>query len=346
MTLFKSKWFLCMAAAIGLAILLATAPVSAGPTTASSRPFAKIRSKIHDLYRQTRPAGQAPRVTIGMHILRMISLDITNNQFELDFWLWFRWTDDSIKPYESFELVNGTINSRQVEGIEKVNGENYACLRIQATLTCFWDVSRFPLGTQRLTVEIEDNDLEADQLIYVPDSKNCGVDDNFRVAGWLLNGFSCDAVTHRYATNYGDPRHPSGEKTFYSRVIFAIQLNRADVFHSFKIFSGLYLSALVAFTVFFVKPDYRLPLIVGAVFAVVASHTVISSYLPEAGVLTLADKLHLVTAGVILIALFEAAYALHLLHKGRETIYKRLDWVTFWITFTLFIAANVWFLTR
>lgn len=345
MTSLKSGRFLCIAA-IGLVILFATSPIAAGQTNAPSQPFAKTRSKLPDQSRQNLPNGQSARVFIGIQVLSLTSLDITNNKFALDFWLWFRWKDDSIKPYESFELINGQMDYFQIVRVEKVNGENYACLRVQATLSCFWDVSRFPLGQQRLTVEIEDDDLETDQLVFVPDSENSGIDESFHVAGWVLKGFSCDSVTHTYVTNYGDPRFPSRNKTFYSRAIFTIQLDRADIFHSFKIFSGLYLSALVAFTVFFVKPDYRLPLIVGAVFAVVASHTVISSYLPEVGVLTLTDKLHLVTAGVILIALFETAYSLHLLHKGREASYKRLDWMTFWVTAILFVAANAWLLMR
>jgi hypothetical protein len=291
-----------------------------------------------------RPHGQAIRVEIGMHALRLTSLDVPNNQFSLDFWLWFRWKDDARKPYETFELTNGKIDSRQIERIDKVGDVNYACIRVQATFTCFWNVERFPLGRQKLAIEIEDNDLEADQLVYVADSENCGVDGNFRVPGWICERLWTDVLTHDYATNYGDPRHPTGKQTFFSRAVFTLDLRRADVIHSFKIFSGLYLAALVAFTVFFVKPEHRLALTVGAVFAVVASHTVISSYMPEAGVLTLADKLHLVTACVILISLFETAYSLHLWHRKLERQSKRVDRITFLITAPAFLAANVWLL--
>ena len=79
-------------------------------------------------------------------------------------------------------------------------------------------------------------------------------------------------------------------------------------------------------------------------FAVVASHTVISSYLPQVGVLTLADKLHLVTAGVILVSLFETAYSLHLWHRKLEQKSRRIDRITFLITAPVFIATNVWLL--
>ena len=336
---------LCKSAMIVAAGMALFAPAGAvGQTMPASAPASPPVSSGGKLPDANRPLGQPIRVEIGMHALRLTSLDVPNNQFSLDFWLWFRWKDDTRKPYETFELANGKIDSRQIERIEKVGDVNYACLRVQATLTCFWNVARFPLGRQKLAIEIEDNDLEADQLIYVADRGNCGVDGDFRVPGWAYQGFSADVLTHDYATNYGDPRHPSGKETFFSRPVFTLDLVRADVLHSFKVFSGLYLSALVAFTVFFVKPEYRLALTVGAVFAVVSSHTVISAYLPEAGVLTLADKLHLVTAGVILVSLFETAYSLHLCHRNLDQKSKRLDRMTFYITAPLFIAANVWLL--
>lgn len=335
---------LILTAAAGV-LALALAPTTvAGQSAAVSQPSLTTGGKIPDPPGHPRRTGPAASVTVGMHVLRLTGLDITNNQFTLDFYLWFRWADDSLKPYESFELINGKVDSFQIDRVDKVDGVNYACLRVQATLTRFWDVSRFPLGDQELAVEIEDNDLEADQLAFVPDRDNTGMDGDFRVAGWSHDDVRSQVAPHAYTTTYGDPRHVRGNATYFSRAFFSIPLHRADIFHSFKVFLGLYLAALVAFTVFFVKPDHRLPLTVGAVFAVVASHTVIASYLPDAGVLTLTDKLHLVTTGVILVSLFETAYSLHLFHKGQLIRSKRVDRLTFWITAPLFLAANLWLL--
>jgi hypothetical protein len=331
---------------MGLAVAMAPLPLACAAKDAAAQRDSKTKSKLSDLPSQTRPAKPPIRVSVGVHVLRLVNLDIPNNKFTLDFWIWFRWTDDSVKPYESFELINGSIDSRRVERVDKVDGVNYACLRVQATCTSAWNVARFPLCSQALRVELEDDDLESSELIYVPDSDNCAVDDDFHVPGWVREGFSADSLTHVYSTTYGDPRHPVGTKTPFSRAVFSLQLRRADVFHSFKVFSGLYLAALVAFTVFFVKPDHRLALTVGAIFAVVASHTVISSYLPDAGVLTLADKLHLAAAGVVLVSLFETAYSLHLFHRNREADSKRLDRMTFWITAPVYLIANVWLIMR
>ncbi len=326
----------CFAAFAFLAVTYAASAAAPSPSGFDVKAGGKAPSPCA----QTRPAGEAKRVCVGMHILRLNSLDITTNQFSMDFWIWFRWMDDDIKPYETFELTNGKIDSCQIERLEKIDGVNYACLRVSATMSCYWEVSRFPLCQQKLTVELEDKDLESCELVYVPDSGNCGVDDSFRAGGWKRNAFTADAATHTYATNYGDPRHKGDTKTLFSRAVFSLQLTRSGLLHSLKTFAGLFLATLVAFTVFFVKPDYRLGLIVGSVFALVSSHVASSNYLPDASVLTLADKLHLVAGVVVVIVMIEAAYAMHLMHKGRESTFRRLDRATFWTTAPLFIIAS------
>jgi hypothetical protein len=333
-----------------LALLISLSAMSGLLTaqTAASHPLlaklAALRSKISDPMETTRPAEPA-KVTIGIYALRMTGMDITKNQFSLDFYIWFRWADDSLKPYESFELTNGTINFRQLDCVRRIGNENYACVHIQATIVKAWDVRHFPLGGQAVSVNIEDDDLEADQLQYVADSSDSGVDSDFFVAGWKAEGSSSMVTTHTYKTGYGDIRHPKNHGSNFSRFVFSIQLSRIGVFYSFKIFTGLILASLVAFTIFFVRPDHRLSLTVGAIFAVVSSYAVLSAYLPEVGVLTLTDKLHMVTVAVILLSLFETAYSLHLYHHNRQDTAKKLDRLAFWIIAPIFIAANVWILT-
>ena len=322
------------------ALLVSLAAVSIASAAAPSGFDPKTGGKLPDPC-TTRPSGPAKQVGIGMHVLRLNNMNIPNNQFSLDLWIWFRWADDNIKPYETFELINGKIDSCQIERVDKFDGVNYACLRVSATMSCFWDVSRFPLSRQKLTVEIEDKDMESHELVYVPDRDSCGVDSTFRAGGWQREGFMADAFTHVYTTNYGDPRHKGEANTRFSRATFTLQLARSGLLHSLKTFAGVFLATLVAFTVFFVKPDYRLGLIVAAVFALVSSHVASAMYLPDASVLTLADKLHLVAGVLVVIVMIEAALALHLMHKGREADFKRLDKLTFWTAAPLFFVVSV-----
>ncbi len=285
----------------------------------------------------------APRqVHVGIYLVRMTSVDITRNMYSVDFYVWFRWKGDDLKPYETFELVNGTIDSRQLDCIRQMGECKYACVRVSATLSETWDVRRFPLGKQSPSITIEDDDKDITGLVYVPDTENSAVDDGLQISGWKVESCRCGVTGHTYKTTYGYPRSAGATAATFSRFIFTLQIQRNGLFHSLKIFSGLYMAVLVAFTAFFVKPEHRLGVNIGSVFAVVASHTVISSYLPEVGTLTLCDKLHLVTVAVILISLFETAYSLHLYHVKHLEASRRIDRITFWIVAPIYLIANIW----
>ncbi|MBI2340552.1 MAG: hypothetical protein HYU99_09360, partial [Deltaproteobacteria bacterium] len=52
-------------------------------------------------------------VYIGVYMNQIPSLSLKDNQFTADFWIWFRWKGDDIKPVESFDLVNGHIESKE-----------------------------------------------------------------------------------------------------------------------------------------------------------------------------------------------------------------------------------------
>lgn len=321
--------------------LAATTESKPAPAASQSQPASMpvyARAKVPD---PAELVPAAPReVCVGIYLMRMTSVDITRNMYSVDFYVWFRWKDEDIKPYETFELINGSIDSRQLDCIRQMGPFKYACVRVTATVSETWDVRRFPLGKQSPSISIEDNDKDVTGLVYLPDTENSAVDDNLKISGWKVERCRCAASGHTYKTNYGYPRTAAPTATF-SRFIFTIDIQRNGLFHSLKIFSGLYMAVLVAFTAFFVKPEHRLGVNIGSVFAVVASHTVISSYLPEVGVLTLCDKLHLVTVGVILVSLFETAYSLHLTHMKHSEASKKLDRTTFWITAPIFLIANI-----
>jgi len=100
----------------------------------------------------------APRkVVVGVYVSNVYGIDIKNSQFTIDFYIWFRWEGDDIKPLESFELPMGRITSKTGITKKKIGNQNYAACRVLATITKFWDVRRFPLDNHSLALAIEDS---------------------------------------------------------------------------------------------------------------------------------------------------------------------------------------------
>ncbi len=286
-------------------------------------------------------ASVPKKVHVGVFVKQLRAISLKESQVVVDFHLWFRWTDDKLNPIDTFELINGTIDSKQNVYRAEVAGYHYASCRVLATLHKVWDTARYPLDAHTFTIEIEDNDHEADKLIYVPDADNSGLSAEAGVAGWLLQHGRAEVVTHTDRTNYGDISLPTGHESIWSRFIFSARVTRPGFGIFLKLFTGLFVATAIAIHGLLIPPnqiDARLGLAVGAVFAAVASEYLVASGLPESNELTLADQLHILSFLLIFITLAETVHVFKLALGGNEARAVRLDRVCFWTFLTVYIA--------
>ena len=58
-------------------------------------------------------AAAAQRVYVGVYVKQIHGISLKDSLATVDFHVWFRWTDNGLKPLESFDLVNGRIESKQ-----------------------------------------------------------------------------------------------------------------------------------------------------------------------------------------------------------------------------------------
>jgi hypothetical protein len=285
------------------------------------------------------PPDNATRVTIGVYVNRIFEVSLKENKLSVDFYIWFRWKGDELKPHETFEVVNGKIEDKEVIGeVKKVGGENYISARVTATITKFWDITDYPLDNHEVTIEIEDGDNEADKLRFIADGQNSSVNSNVQIPGWNLRQNAAMVISNSYSTNYGDTSLPTGNASTYSRFVFRMAMERPGYGYFAKLFFGLFVAVLIAFIVFFIKPtdvDPRFGLGVGAIFAAVASQYITMSNLPDSNVLTMADKLHILAFAFIFISIVESVVSLRLLQAEHERTQRRLDR----LCFVLFLAA-------
>lgn len=192
------------------------------------------------------PAAPAKRVYVGVYVKQIHGISLKDSLATVDFHVWFRWTDDGLKPLESFDLVNGRIESKQSVYETNIEGVHYASCQVVASLHKLWDVSRFPLDSHIFTIEIEDNNLEADKLIYLPDIENSGLSTNAEVAGWTLKPGKAVVITNTDHTNYGDLSLPSLHESSWSRFVFSIEVTRPGIGIFIKLFSGLFIATAIA----------------------------------------------------------------------------------------------------
>jgi len=273
------------------------------------------------------PATPA-KVTVGVYVNHITGVDIKNNKFEVDFYIWFRWDGDDLKPLDTFELMNGRITAKTAVVKRVVNGHNYTSARILATITKFWNLTRFPLDSHALRLEIEDTDRDARQAVYEGDAENATVGDEVRVPGFVIAKSAGKTQIHTYHTNYGDPSQPRGNQSSWSRYIFEMEIERPNIGRFVKVFFGLFISVLVSWCAFHVRPKESSPRVslgVGATFAAAAVTVSINNNLPDTNDVMLADKLVMLSLGIILASVIETIVALTLNARGKEAIQQKLD---------------------
>ena len=280
-------------------------------------------------------------VYVGTYLNQVIGMSLKDQKVSLDFHIWFRWKDDDLKPLETFDLTNGQIDAREDVYQAKVGEFHYAVCRCMATIQKQWNVHDFPLDNHDITIEVEDNDAEEFKFKFLPDSENCNLNPEARVAGWELVHGGAQVVTHFSNTNYGDISLPTGHESSWSRYIYTVHLRRTGYGYFIKLFTGLFVAAAIAMISLLTQPeelDSRFGLGVGAIFAAVASEYVVSGALPDSNLLSLSDRLHIVTFLFIFLALVESTSSHKLFNMQRANSAWWLDRVSFIVLTCSYVA--------
>lgn len=297
--------------------------------------------------------AQPAQVVVGTYINKIQDLSFRENRYAVDFYIWFRWRAQGAladyKPLESFEILNGRIDSKTSVVEKKIGELSYASARVAATITETWELANFPFDRHRMQIRVEDSMFTALDLQFVPDQTNSRLGDEIDMAGWTASNFGTEVQRRMYRTNYGDVSLPTDAQSEYSRYVIGWDLDRVGWGAAIKLLSTVILATGVAFVSFMVKPsdlDARFGMGVGALFAVAASAFIVSSSVPDSASLTVADKLHMVALGFIFVTLLLSAFCLRLETHERETLAFRIDHWSLAILPILFYGWVAWVFVR
>lgn len=276
--------------------------------------------------------AQPQQVVVGSFVNKIRDLNFKENKYALDFYLWFRWKAEGAladyKPLESFEIINGKIENKSSIDEKKIGDMNYAAVRVSATMSENWMLAQYPFDAHSMKVYIEDSRFTSKDIVFVADKTNSRLGDEIDMAGWSASNFAADVKAKVYRTNYGDISQPADARSEYSRFIFAMDIRRDSFGSALKLLSTVLLATAVAFVAFMVKPsdlDARFGMGVGALFAVAASAFIAASSVPDSGVMTVADMVHMIALAFIFASLLVSAVCLKLEVTGREELAFRID---------------------
>jgi hypothetical protein len=287
-------------------------------------------------------------VVVGVYVNQIHEFSLRDDSFTVDFYLWFRWKDPELKPYESFSVVDGRIESRTDAVVRELpDGEKHAYTRVVAKITRFFDVSDYPLDNHQLAIIVEEEDLESQKLRYVADTDNSAASPTILLPGWDFERLSSLAGVGSYHSNFGDPTLPKGNEASYARLTTAVAFTRVGANFFVKLFFGLWACVLLSYLAFFMRPsnvDPRFGVGVGALFGAIASQYVVANALPDTNVITLADQMHLTAFFFIITSVTQSTVSLWLFETERVEASKRLDQVCRAVFPIAYFIATWWLL--
>lgn len=278
----------------------------------------------------SKESGAKDTVKVGVYITSIYSLGFAENDFGIDFWVWFVHSNPEIDPKETMEIFNSESQSFEYGTNESKGNYMWSVQKCRAKIKKNWEISRFPLDDQDLEVILEETDRDTSEVIYVADLANSKIDPAVDLNGWNVADFKLVPSVKTYETTYGDPTL-QGESS-YARMEFVTSITRDSKRIFLKLFLGLYVAFLIALAVFFLDGSEigaRTSLAVGALFAAVGNKYIVDSSLPDHTSFTIVDKIHNLTFALIFVSIVFNVVSNASFRNGRASLGRKIDYAAF-----------------
>lgn len=286
--------------------------------------------------------SQPDTIKIGAYINSLYDLNLSEESFSVDLWMWYLYKNDSLDPLRTVDIINAKELNTSLDDIETKEGIIWAAQKYKAEIKSPWNIENFPFDKQYLKLQAEESIGDTSSLVFTVDKQNSAYDSAINISGWEIVDFSINSRPRTYNTTYGDPEL-SGESTYpLAEIIFVIQRDGWSLF--IKLFTGVYVAFLISLMVFFIDPvdvDPRFGLSVGGLFAAVGNKYIVDSILPETTIFTLVDKVHDITFAYLFFSIALSVYSLYLYKKGKERLSKKIDVFSILFLSITFIAINI-----
>ncbi|MFZ2959885.1 MAG: hypothetical protein WA705_23650 [Candidatus Ozemobacteraceae bacterium] len=262
--------------------------------------------------------SEAVEVEIGMYVLDIAKLDLKENEFFADFYIWYKWKappmPGSAWTPENIEFMNGNVEYASKIATETLpDGRLYASQRIKGRFRGKFNLHMYPFDSQILPIIIEDSLAVRETLYFTPDSggktPRAWLEASVQVPDWEIKGTQAFSDIHRYETDFGyGTLRDQNRESAYSRFTFSVKLSRFFVPHFIKFIIPLMVIAGMAYVVFFINAkefEAQCQICVTALLSAVALHISQADALPAVGYLVMADKIFILYYIVILSALVQ-----------------------------------------
>lgn len=294
-------------------------------------------------------AQDAPdTVKTGIYITSIHDVDFKENEYTIDLWLWLKYKDKEFDFQQNLEIPQAKSVQKSFSTIDTSGDKVYLLMKLQCVMKDSWRIKNFPFDRQKLRFSIENSQYDSKALVFAVDTFGNHYDPRFTLRGWNIDSIDIASGKRAYETTFGDESLSKPHVEYSSfKVKVDIKRDASDLF--WKMFLGMYVAFLIAYTCFYIHADNidsRFGLSVGSLFAAIGNKYIIDSSLPESTSLTLVDILHGFTLLFIFLVVAASAYALKLVKQDKLKQANRFDMVTAQVLLLLYIIINIYFIVN
>ncbi|HIF33312.1 MAG TPA: hypothetical protein EYQ75_16910 [Planctomycetaceae bacterium] len=265
-------------------------------------------------------------VYAGIDFIRINSVDVVGQNFDIEFFLWFRWVGDHIDTGK-IDFVNSIFseeNTNEVLREDLTNPVKYRCYKVKGKYLYPFKLQMFPFDSQHLPMTLSHKTKDANQLTLVMDTKhlNHAPITEIYPEEWLYVRRVDFAGTYDEPSSFGDPSYTgSRHATQFSIYETNIVIDRIVFPYFFKLFLPLIMMIVISMFVFLVPQDNfdaRMTLVMTALLSVLVFHLSQGETLPAVGYMVKADQ-YFIVSYVILFTLIFLTIGVNLLINWGKT---------------------------
>ena len=254
------------------------------------------------------PAGFQPpapgSLRVGTMLRSIDSIDLVNNSFEADFYLWTLWSGDpdtnpsgSLTPLNA--IYNGDIQRFEEEASQEINGTIWTLYAVHSRFIHRWQLDTYPFDSHELSMQVGFRDPLEQGISLEPDSANSGMSPELYLYGWNIGDFGINRTDSTSISSLGKPNLPPGSTAPRQAINSTVELIRRSSLHLVPDFLGYILAVGLCVLALLISRT-RDDLILAAVVSAAGNYVYLAGILPVGAMSGFIGRLQLVIlAGVL-----------------------------------------------
>lgn len=284
--------------------------------------------------------GQPTKVTTGIYVKNLVSLDPSNETFEITGYLYSSWRDSRLAfdPQKKGLQQLKSFNTKDIwiPKLELVNSENLKYVddsisvyadgavrhlqAFEARLSSKFLLELFPFDSQKLLILVESFNYTASQVVLEPDQIATGINQESYA---LPSEWRVKELKQKVESVF-----LPAEREKYSRLIVELQIQRQFIFYIWNVFIPILFFNVIAWGAFWINPKNfgeQVAVSISAMLFLITFNFIVKAGLPRVPYLILIDGIIFLSYTFIFISLLNMVMVHYMIERDKKEFALKLQ---------------------